>query len=143
MTIDGGLRKLFRDKLPEAQWTSIETGGTGLGIPDSEFCFPGNRQGWIEFKKTAAIAVQIDPEQVAWAERRVRVGGRIFLIVRKKALAGARRKACDELWLYPGSQARAVLLNGLQTPPMAMWEGGPAHWDWQRIRDFLFGQTRT
>jgi len=137
MTIDGGLRKMFREKMPEAQWTSIETGGTGLGVPDVEFCFPVNRQGWIEFKKTSAIAVKIAPEQVSWLERRVRVGGRCWLIVRKQADAGLRRARVDALYLYPGAKARAVLLNGLLTPPTAIYEGGPGRWDWDLIREYL------
>lgn len=135
--IDGGLRKLFRLHLPEAHWTSIETGGTGLGIPDSEYCFPGGRQGWVEFKQTSAIAVRVAPEQVAWAERRVRVGGRVALAVRCKTPASARRTVRDALFLYGGAQARAVLLNGLRTPPMGLWEGGPARWNWREIKDIL------
>lgn len=135
--IDGGLRKLFRDNLPQAQWTSIETGGTGLGVPDAEYCFYPNRQGWIEFKQTAATAVKIAPEQVSWLERRVRCGGKCWLIVRKKCPAGLKRKAVDELWIYPGSKARAVLLNGLGTPPIDQYEGGPARWNWLLIAERL------
>jgi hypothetical protein len=137
MTIDGGLRKLFRDNLMEAQWTSIETGGTGLGVPDAEYCFYPNRQGWIEFKKTAAIAVKIDPEQVSWLERRVRMGGKCWLIVRKQAPAGLRRARVDAIYIYRGAQARAVLLNGLQTPPIDVYEGGPAKWNWALIAERL------
>ncbi len=137
MTVDGSLRKLFRDNLPEAQWTSIETGGTGLGIPDAEYCFTPGRQGWIEFKKTAATAVKIAPEQVSWLERRVRMGGRCFLIVRQQCPAGLRRARKDALFIYRGHQARAVLLNGLDTPPIDCYEGGPARWNWPLIAERL------
>lgn len=119
----------------------METGGTGLGTPDCEYCFLGNRQGWIEYKQTSAIAVRISPEQVAWIERRVRVGGRVHLIVRKKALAGPRRLAVDELYLYRGAQVRAVLLEGLRTNPIGFWGGGPARWNWDAIRAWLIGES--
>jgi hypothetical protein len=33
MEKDGGLRRLFREKFPEAQWTSIESPLTASGIP--------------------------------------------------------------------------------------------------------------
>ena len=139
--MDGGLRKLFREHFPEAQWTSVETGSTGAGVPDAEYCFPGGRQGWIEFKLCVANVVRIDPEQVAWAERRHRNGGPIFLAVRQKALQGPRRKAVDALHLYRGVQTRAVLLGGLATVPFARWDGGPARWDWDRIKQVLIGQN--
>ena len=134
--MDGGLRKLFREKFAEAHWNSIETGMTGLGIPDSEYCFPPlGLSGWVEFKLTRAIAVRIAPEQVAWAERRIRTGGRCWLAVRKQALAGPRRIAADALFLYWGTQVRDVLHNGLWVRPMGgTWEGGPAQWDWAKIK---------
>jgi hypothetical protein len=40
MKQDGGLRVLFREPLPRTQWSSIETGATAGGVPDSEFGFP-------------------------------------------------------------------------------------------------------
>ncbi len=81
--------------------------------------------------------MKIAPEQVSWLERRVRMGGKCWLIVRKKASAGLRRKAVDELHIYPGSKARAVLINGLHTPPIDLYEGGPARWNWPLIAERL------
>jgi hypothetical protein len=135
--VDGGLRKLFREHFPEAQWTSVETGSTGAGVPDAEYCFPGGAQGWVEFKLATANVVRIDPEQVAWAERRSRNDGPVFLAVRQKALQGPRRKAVDALFLYRGIQTRAVMLGGLVTSPVGWWPGGPARWDWDAIRYIL------
>jgi len=141
--IDGSLRKIFRVKFAEAHWNSVETGMTGLGIPDSEYCFPPSRtglegaSGWVEFKLTHANKVRISPEQVAWAERRVRVGGRCWMAVRQTALAGPRRTARDALFLYWGTQVRAVLQNGLVERPWGRWEGGPARWNWVEIRQGL------
>lgn len=137
--MDGGLRKLFREHFPEAHWNSVETGATGSGVPDAEYCFPCGGQGWVEFKLCVANVVNIQPEQVAWAERRARVHGKVFLAVRQKALQGPRRKAVDALYLYRGIQTRAVMLGGLATVPVARWTGGPARWDWDSIRRILIG----
>lgn len=137
MPSDGGLRKLFKDKYPDAHFQPVESWSTGLGVPDTEYCFPGGLTGWVEYKQTGAWAVRISPEQVAWAERRSRVGGRVFLAVRRQAKAGPRRVAVDTLFLYRGTQARAVLLDGVRTPPLATWDGGPGRWEWSKVRALL------
>ena len=134
---DGGLRKIFREKLPEAQWTSVETGSTSLGVPDAEYCFPGGVQGWIEFKVTEANKVNISPQHVAWAEHRHRMGGRSFLIVRYKTAAGVRKGAADDLFVYQGIKTRDVMQNGLKTRPHSHWAGGPAKWSWEKLRIIL------
>ena len=138
MTIDGGLRPLFRQYLPEMMWTSIETGGTGRGISDSNFLSKTGEEGWIEFKQTHHHGVTLLPEQIAWIERRVRYGGRTFIAVRRHAKAGPRRgDAVDELWLLPGALARPARLGGLRDPAVAVaalcWPGGPARWDWPAV----------
>jgi len=137
--IDGGLRKLFRKHLPRFDWTTIESGLTGQGIPDSNFCFDGV-EGWIEFKKTTAWAVEMRKEQVAWLERRNRARGRTFIAVRRYRRKGPRTVACDELWLFPGTAARALFKNGLmdnQNPPLGVLNGGPAKWDWHFVSKAL------
>lgn len=141
MSRDGGLRALFRQYMPEAHWQAVETWSTGSGVPDAEYCFPGGFQGWVEFKGTATTKVKIAPEQVAWLERRARAGGRAFLAVRHKALAGPRRKAVDALFLYRATEARGVLQQGLDAPSLGFWEGGPAVWDWHDIKCHLIKTT--
>jgi len=73
--INGGLRQLFRAKLPGFDWVSIESGSTGGGIPDSNYCVRTNDitgiEGWIEHKQTDGWAVTLRPEQVGWIARRV------------------------------------------------------------------------
>jgi len=137
MARDGGLRQLFAQHLPEAHWQSVETWSTGSGVPDAEYCFPGGHQGWIEFKTTEAIAVSISPGQVAWAERRLRAGGRISLAVRQKAEPGKRRAARDALYFYHGSAFRNVLNDGLKVKPLGLWTGNPGGWDWAKIKLLL------
>lgn len=135
--IDGGLRTLFRERLPFFDWQSVETGGTGSGVPDSNFCCRGV-EGWVEYKLTDAWAVPLLPEQVAWHTRRARHGGRTFIAVRRNCVAGVRRPAADELWLFPGSLARELKSGGLKAaPPLLCCAGGPLRWDWSEVARFL------
>jgi hypothetical protein len=127
--MDGNLRQIFRKKLPQFHWQSIETGGTGRGIPDSNYCCSGE-EGWVEFKKTSGWKVNIRPEQVGWLLRRSRAGGRTWLAVRRKG---------DQLWLVRGSQAEELLDRGLRDFLAPSWEGGPARWDWEAINRLLTG----
>jgi hypothetical protein len=128
--IDGGLRSTFSRAMPEAQWTAIETGLTGRGVPDCEFCFPGGASGWIEYKLARGNVVRVRPEQVGWVERRVRLGGRVFVAVRRD----------DELLLYRGGAIRPLKVGGI---PAALpwllggWGGGGGSWPWDAIRAIL------
>lgn len=130
--MDGNLRKIFRERLPQVHWVSIETGGTGRGIPDSNACYQGT-EWWVEFKLTSGWAVNLRPEQIGWLLQRTRVGGRTFVAVRRRV---------DELWLFLGSSARELKDGGLRsTPSLGHWPGGPGSWDWNRILQ-LFSEIR-
>jgi hypothetical protein len=133
---DGDLRSIFRQHLPQAQWTSIETGAVSGGVPDSEYCFDGGAQGWIEFKKIDS-GWFVKPTkswvaQVAWISRRVRLGGRVYVAVRRQI---AR---IDDLYLVCGADVARLRDDGLQG---ALWAaqfiGGPAHWDWSCVERML------
>jgi len=141
---DGGLRPIFREHLRHMDWTSIETGGTGRGVADSNFCSNGT-EGWVEFKQTEGYAVTLRPEQIAWISRRVRHGGRVLIAVRRWHDGGPRRGSpCDELWLLPGSVAalaRAAGLRGVASSALGVWEGGPSRWDWGQIGQALLGSS--
>lgn len=137
MSRDGGLRPLFRKMLPDAQFTAIESGLTGQGIPDAEYCFANGASGWIEYKKTNGNSVShIRPEQVGWLERRRRLGGRAFVAILYRKTGGD-----DELWLIDGFGARWAKEGGLKAVPAAMvlfrGAGPPSRWDWQAIRAAL------
>ncbi len=134
---DGDLRRLFRVHLPLFDWQSIETGGVGLGVPDLNYCFAG-QEGWLELKQTQAMAVSIDAVQVAWIERRLRAGGRVFVAVRRHCPSGPRREARDELWLLHGAQSRNLHDHGLgQSDALLHCVGGPAKWDWAAVGKIL------
>lgn len=118
-------------------WQAIETGGTGKGIPDSNFCC-GGLDRWVEFKLTDAWAVGLTPEQVGWHSERAARGGVSFIAVRRYHEGGPRKGAgVDELWMYPGKSARVVRADGLRVQPIVCMEGGPAKWDWDRVRRIL------
>jgi hypothetical protein len=132
MKTDGGLRSLLARNLPSFHWQSIETGGTGQGVPDVNFCFSGV-EGWIECKRAKGWVVDFAPQQIAWIERRVRAGGRVFVLVRRKG---------DELYVLPGTAARALLTRAetLRTiRPIALFSGGPRSWPWPEIGRILVG----
>lgn len=124
--VDGGLRQLFRAKLP-GHWQSIETGLTGRGTPDANYCIDGV-EGWVEFKMTKGWAVKMRPEQIGWIFKRTLNGGRVWIAVRRKD---------DELWLVPGSMVRTLASEGLKGLLVDTWSGGPRLWDWSSILDRL------
>ena len=149
MSIDGDLRPLFRSRLRVGwDWQSVETGGTGRGIPDANWCSQST-EGWCEMKVTTGLAVDLRPEQVAWLTRRAMHGGRVHVAVRRKASAGPRRGAAlDELWLLDGAHAKLLKETGLRphlwegcprSPLLGHWPGGPARWDWEAVGEALRG----
>lgn len=143
--IDGGLRGIFRSHLPELHWNSIETGLTGSGIPDSEYCGRGVA-GWIEYKVTDNFKVKVTPKtkfQIAWHERRAREGGRSFIAVRRHHSGGPRRGApVDELYVYHGRDVRRVFEEGLRFLPVLFLSGGPARWSWDAIRKLILTEDK-
>lgn len=142
--IDGGLRSIFRLKLPRFHWQAIESGLTGGGIPDSNYCYIG-KEGWIEHKlstTTPRLSYPLSPDQIGWHERRYRAGGRTFIAIRFRHPGGPRKgKAVDALFLYPGSKVRSVALLGLSVAPLARFEGGPSRWPWAKIAEILTKST--
>jgi hypothetical protein len=138
VSIDGGLRPIFRQRLRQFHWTSIETGGTGQGIADSNYLHEGGIEGWIEFKQTEGWSPEIDPHQVAWIFRRARLGGRAMVAVRRRHAGGPRRGApVDELYVVPGRSVRELRARGLLHVPHWRTAGGPAAWDWPGVAGLL------
>jgi hypothetical protein len=126
---DGGLRPLMREHLADGDWVAVETGATAGGVPDSNFCFSPGVEGWVEHKKTSGWKVKFRPAQVGWISRRVRKGGRVFVAVRRT------NGASDQLYLVEGRHVEALADGGLRAVPhVGMWDGGPAAWDWGRVR---------
>jgi hypothetical protein len=127
---DGGLRALLVANLPRFHIQSVETWSTGQGVPDVNYCCDGS-EGWIELKKSDGWVVDFEPAQIAWIERRLRAGGRVFVLVRRKG---------DELYVLDGSAARPLLTRreSLRTiVPIAFFGGGPRAWNWPAIARIL------
>jgi len=140
---DGGLVGIIKKGLPTFHHQSVETFSTGQGVPDLNSCGEGV-EFWLEAKQTKASSVDISSEQIAWAERRIRAGGKVFLAVRRLCSAGPRREAKDELHLFNAKDMRYIMLGGLNAPEakaLGIWRGGPARWDWERIKFFLLSKT--
>lgn len=137
--IDGGLRKIFRERLPDLFWTSIETGGTAGGVPDAHFAKAGHSR-WVEYKWTKGWTPKsFEPEQVAWHLRFHREGCASFIAVRRLCEAGPRKPAADDLWLYAGCDAGLVRSEGLRgsAVPLVQCGGGPSSWTWDEVRAAL------
>jgi hypothetical protein len=146
---------LFRGHLPHYHWNSIESGATGAGIPDSEYCAPGGAIGWIEYKKSSAwkLDYNLASTQIAWHNRRARAGGRSFIAVRRRHGGGPRKgDAVDELWLFPGTAGALIRQHGLRPEwkdyqalmqleklLLGYWANGPAKWDWAVVARCLEG----
>lgn len=137
--IDGGLWQEIRRHLREGwDFQRIESGLTGGGVPDVSFCRDGV-EGWIELKWTPGWKPRIRAEQIGWAERRLRHGGRVLMLTWRRCDSGPRREAASELWIHSGWHMRHVLDHGLQDapPPILRETGGPSQWRWDHIGEAI------
>ena len=140
MRSDGDLRRLFRANLPAVHWATIETGTTEPGVPDLNGCFR-RHEFWIECKQTGGWAVNFRPDQIGWIERRMRSGGRVFIAVRRRCEAGARREAADELYIYSGAVIISLAERGLKNVgPLAFYREGPKRWAWEGVLGVIIGK---
>lgn len=127
MSTDGGLRKIFRSRLPMVHWTSVETGLVQQGVPDMHGTWKGS-SFWIENKRARGLEINLRPQQIGWLLRNARSGGKAFVAVRKK----------DVLWLFHGAHARSLARDGLRKPaPAAIAGSWPAPWPWAKIARIL------
>jgi len=131
MNRDGGLRPMFRQRLPHFMWVVVETPISGGGVPDHWWCCRGV-SGWNEYKATHTWRVTFRPEQVGWHLALANHGGRSFIIVRRQ------KGAADELWIYRGADAALLLRQGLKgIEPLLLCSGGPRGWAWAEIDHLL------
>jgi hypothetical protein len=129
--VDGDLRAIFRNHLPQVAWSSIETGAVEPGVADMNGCLNGV-EFWIEMKRTFFSAVDVKPSQVAWHRLRQSKGGRTFFAVRRRS----------DLFLISGSHAVELRREGLSGCPFLLFtDGGPSGWDWRAILAILLNRT--
>lgn len=131
---------MFRQRLPMVFWTTVETGSTGAGVPDSYFICQTGRCGWIEYKATTTNRVRLSPEQIAWHTRHIRYGGLSFIVTRqrKPRINFHRGEGCDTLYVHHGRQIEQLRDSGvLDVPAVIVSHGGPRYWDWDAINHLL------
>jgi Holliday junction resolvase len=127
VSTDGGLRKMFRKRLPGVHWTTIETGIVERGVPDMHGTWKG-KSFWIENKRARGLEISLRPSQIGWLLRNARSGGTAFIAVRKG----------KTLWLLYGGYARTLARKGLRKVPRAALAGcWPAPWPWPAILAIL------
>jgi hypothetical protein len=133
-SVDGGLRRIFRDNLPSIHWAPLETGAVCPGLPDSNGCCRG-REFMVEFKATRGVAVKFRPLQPGWIVDRTQHGGRVFVFVRQRLETGE-----DLLWGFGGRDVVRLVSTGLRGAEqfaLDVWRGGPRRWDWAQIEETL------
>lgn len=126
-------------------WTTVETGMTAGGVPDSNYLSRSGVEGWLEYKATDANRVKLEVEQIGWHLRRARYGGRSWFAIRKRHAGGPRLgDAIDELWMVAGCYADQLQQMGMECGyALPLGEGGPARWDWAKARKLLLGKIVT
>lgn len=139
MSSDGGLRALYRQYLKGWQLTAVESPITSPGVPDTEYCSLLGHTGWIENKKTNAWAVKIRTLQVGWISRRARLGGRVFIAVRRMSKG---KDQADELWIIRGQAVEILADQGLRAVAkedvlLRSYDRGPASWEWDQVAKIL------
>ena len=116
---------LLKPHIPkEAHVQRIETGGTGRGVPDVNYCQQG-REIWIELKSIKGLKSELSPFQVAWIYNRVRSGGNCFVLIRKS----------KEVKLFQPKQLKEIQDLNWKTEPAILLT---APYDWKRLFNEIF-----
>lgn len=118
---DGGLYKLFKENIKGVLLSKIETGVTAPGFPDAVMVAPGGVVAFLEFKNYTG---KLRPMQIAWLKKCALLGGRAFVVVRKK----------DDLYVYKSGTA-SQKWNAEEGG--GHWSGGPKGWDWGEVFHFI------
>ena len=133
LSLENTLWALFKKHLPKGcDSQRIETGGTGRGIPDVNLCYQG-QEVWVELKVVSGRKINITAEQCAWHYRRVRAGGKTYIVARDKA-DGVRKGKYDKLYVWSGEHAVAVQESGIAADGCRIYQA-PFAWDdiWAHI----------
>ena len=84
MAKESQLWTLIKQHIPkDAHVQRIETGLTGKGVPDLNYCQKG-KEIWIELKSIEGNKSQLSPFQIAWLYNRTKAGGNCYVLIRKK-----------------------------------------------------------
>lgn len=84
MTKESQLWTLVKQHIPkDVHVQRIETGLTGKGVPDVNYCQKG-KEIWIELKSIQGNKSQLSPFQIAWLHNRTKAGGNCYVLIKKK-----------------------------------------------------------
>ena len=134
---ESGFWSLWKSNISSlVHFQRIETGSTGLGIPDVNLCYRG-AEVWVELKVTKGWTCDLRPEQIAWHHRRTKADGKTFILTRRKN-KGPRIGDIDQIYLHHGGQAIELGEHGLKVEPVLLLER-PFNWD--KLHDTLFTTT--
>ena len=94
------------------------------GVPDVLLCDEDGNFHFVELKATAGKAVDLRPHQVAWLSNHAHAS--VWVLVLKKKT----KNLPQMIYLYPGSAAMDLKLEGMAVEPLYLGEGAP---DWETI----------
>ena len=92
------------------------------GVPDVVLLDEFGHFHFVELKATAGNAVDLRPHQVAWLTNHGH--GSVWVMVKKHKT----KNQPEQLFLYPGSEAVDLKLEGLKVEP-ALHMAGTVDWD--------------
>ena len=98
------------------------------GVPDVVLCDEFGQFHFIELKATAGNAVDLRPHQVAWLTNHGHAS--VWVMVKKHKT----KNQPEQLFLYPGSEAVDLKLEGLKVEP-ALHIAGTV--DWLTVFDLI------
>jgi len=86
--------------------------------------------GLVEFKQCSGWRVKFQPLQVPYIHRVSRLGGRVFIAVRRKK---------DELYLISGADVLELDEKGVKNF-VPITGVGSRNWDWNEVEQILLGR---
>jgi hypothetical protein len=102
------------------------------GVPDVVLCDEFGQFHFIELKATAGNAVDLRPHQVAWLTNHGHAS--VWVMVKKHKT----KNQPEQLFLYPGSEAVDLKLEGLKVEPTLHMAGTV---DWPSVFDLISPTT--
>ena len=131
---EGLLYKRVRENLPNVVITRVEN-KVSLGFPDCLIAIPKKGYVLMELKVvTSGKKVKLSPHQIAFALKHGKLGMPTFLLVEWHPKA-TKKLSEKQLLLYHGDSIETLVLEGVETKPLARWPLNAVNW--QRLKEHL------